>query len=75
MKCQFCSNTATVHVTNIVNLKKRQVHLCEDCARQYQILPEEAPQELNIPALLQFLIGQPLPASARHDAAQLACPA
>jgi protein arginine kinase activator len=73
MKCQFCSKPATVHLTDIINQKKREVHLCDACARQHQVLPE-AQQELNIPALLQFLIGQPLPAGARQDLAQIVCP-
>lgn len=57
MKCQFCDCAASVHLTDIINKKKRETHLCEECARQNHLLPE--PQsELNVPALLQFLLGQ-----------------
>ena len=34
MKCQTCSNPATVHLTDIVEGQKKEVHLCEACAEQ-----------------------------------------
>jgi protein arginine kinase activator len=35
MKCDVCSErVATVHLTEIVNKQKRELHLCEDCARE-----------------------------------------
>ncbi len=34
MKCQFCPNPATVHLTDIINQKKREMHLCDACARE-----------------------------------------
>lgn len=35
MKCEACDKAqATVHLTEIVNKKKRELHLCEDCARE-----------------------------------------
>ena len=60
MKCQFCSQSATVHLTDILHKKKREMHLCEACAQKHQLLSLEPKQELNIPALLQFLIQQTL---------------
>ncbi|MFC1706146.1 UvrB/UvrC motif-containing protein [Planctomycetota bacterium] len=34
MKCDSCdNNVATVHLTEIVNNKKKELHLCEECAR------------------------------------------
>jgi protein arginine kinase activator len=41
MKCMFCDRQATVHLTDIVNKKKRQAHLCEECARERGLLPEQ----------------------------------
>ena len=73
MKCQFCQNPATVHLTDIINKKKREVHLCEECARQHNLIPE-AQQELNVPALLQFLMGQALGAKNQGDPNKVACP-
>lgn len=57
MRCHYCDNPATVHLTDIINKKKREVHLCEACARKHHLIPEPQ-QDLNIPALLQFLLGQ-----------------
>jgi protein arginine kinase activator len=35
LKCEVCDKAqATVHLTEIVNKKKRELHLCEDCARE-----------------------------------------
>ncbi|HVY61553.1 MAG TPA: UvrB/UvrC motif-containing protein [Planctomycetota bacterium] len=35
MKCEACDKAqATVHLTEIVNKKKRELHLCEECARE-----------------------------------------
>lgn len=33
LKCDLCSNPATVHLTQIVNHKVHKVDLCEDCAQ------------------------------------------
>jgi len=73
MKCQFCDNPATVHLTDIINKKKREVHLCEACAKANDLIPE-AQQELNVPALLQFLVGQTKGGKGKGESADLACP-
>lgn len=72
MKCQFCPNSATVHLTDIINKKKREMHLCETCARERNLIPDP-PQELNIPALLQLVI-EKLPVPIRSVAADAVCP-
>ncbi|MFA5537439.1 MAG: UvrB/UvrC motif-containing protein [Bacillota bacterium] len=37
MLCDHCKqNEANVHITKIINNDKTTVHLCEECARQYQ---------------------------------------
>jgi len=33
LKCDFCTNAATVHLTQIVNNKVHKVDLCEECAQ------------------------------------------
>ncbi len=71
MKCQVCSKPATVHVTNLVNGQKQVTHLCQTCAEQQQLIKQE---ELNLPALLQALIGQHV-GQWTDDLARLACPA
>jgi len=62
---------ATVHLTDIVNNQKREVHLCQDCAEAQQLVHK---QELNLPAILQALIGQHLGAQT-DELARLVCPA
>ena len=71
MKCQFCSNPATVHLTDIVNNQKKELHLCQSCAEAQHLVKKE---ELNLPAILQSLIGQHLGAQT-DELARLACPA
>ena len=70
MKCQFCSNPATVHLTDIVNQQKKELHLCQSCAEKQQLIKH---QELNLPAILQSLIGQHL--GPTDELARLTCPA
>jgi protein arginine kinase activator len=60
MKCQFCENPASVHVTEVVNFKKRALHLCEDCARERNLLPKANGPQLDLKALLS-LIANPFP--------------
>ncbi len=56
MKCQSCANPATVHITTIEKGgQKRIAHLCQACAEKQQLVKQ---QELNLPAILQTLIGQ-----------------
>ena len=38
MKCQSCSNPATVHLTDIVAGQKKELHLCQACAEQEQFI-------------------------------------
>ena len=71
MKCQLCSNPATVHLTDIVDSHKKELHLCQSCAEKQQLLKK---QELNLPAILQNLIGQHL-GPQTDELSRLTCPA
>jgi protein arginine kinase activator len=71
MKCQSCSSPATVHLTDIVNGAKKELHLCQACAEQQQFIKQ---QELNLPAILQTLIGQHV-GQLTDELARLTCPA
>jgi protein arginine kinase activator len=72
MKCQSCSSPATVHLTEITKSgQKKEVHLCEACAEQQQLIKQ---QELNLPAILQTLIGQHV-GPLTDELARLSCPA
>jgi protein arginine kinase activator len=57
MKCQFCSKPATIHLTDIIHKQKREMHLCDACARERNLIPDP-PQELNVPAVLHLVLGQ-----------------
>ncbi|MBA4186829.1 MAG: hypothetical protein C0467_02305 [Planctomycetaceae bacterium] len=56
MKCMFCDSVATVHLTDIVNKKKREAHLCEKCARDRDLLPEQAGQAIDLKALVNLMM-------------------
>ncbi len=68
MKCQICENPATVHVTEIVNKKKRKLHLCEQCARKRNLGAEPPGQQLDLKALLNLLM-HPFPQAGQQPAA------
>ncbi len=72
MKCQSCSNPATFHTTTIEKSgQKRTIHLCQACAEQMQLMSKQ--QELNLPVIVQKLIGQFVdPVS--DELARLTCP-
>lgn len=70
MKCQSCSSPATVHLTDIVNGHKKELHLCQACAEQQEILKQK---EINLQAIMQTIIGQHLGGSA-DELARLTCP-
>jgi protein arginine kinase activator len=70
VKCQSCSSPATVHITTIEKGSKKALHLCQKCAEQHQLMKQ---QEMNLPTILQTLIGQYVgPLSG--ELAELACP-
>jgi protein arginine kinase activator len=71
VKCQHCSNPATVHLTDIVNKQKKELHLCQECAEKHQLINQN---ELNLPAILQTLIGQHV-GQLTDELARLTCPA
>ena len=70
MKCQTCQQPATVHLTEIVGGKKKEVHLCQACAEKQELLKQ---QELNLSAILQTVIGQHVGAPT-DELARLTCP-
>jgi protein arginine kinase activator len=71
VKCFSCSNQATVHLTDIVNGHKKELHLCQACAEQQQLIKH---QDLNLSAILQTVIGQHI-SQLSDDLARLTCPA
>jgi len=70
VKCQFCSKPATVHLTGVVDNEKRDLHLCQSCAEAQQLVKQ---QELNLPGILQSVIGQHL-GPEMDELARQSCP-
>ncbi|HLN32584.1 MAG TPA: UvrB/UvrC motif-containing protein [Gemmataceae bacterium] len=71
MKCQSCSSPATVHLTDIVSGQKKEMHLCQACAEHQHLIKQ---QQLNLPAILQTLIGHHI-GQFTDELARLTCPA
>ena len=69
MKCQFCPNQATVHLTKLIKKQKVEVHLCEACALKHQA----APEDLSLSSIIESLIGQHVSPDA-EKLARLTCP-
>jgi protein arginine kinase activator len=71
VKCKSCSKPATVHITTIEKGgNKKVIHLCQACAEQQQLVKQ---QELNLPAILQNMIGQHV-GPLSDELAHLTCP-
>ncbi len=64
IKCDQCDALATVHFTQILNGKKCATHLCDWCMANR---PPQAKSQINLPALLQAILGQ-------NELAQAICP-
>jgi protein arginine kinase activator len=69
MKCQFCSNPATVHLTKLVKKQKLEVHLCDACAEKHQT----PPADLSLSSILESFIGQHVSPVA-EELSRLICP-
>lgn len=68
MKCQMCENPATVHLTDIAAGKKRELHLCDGCAKARGLVPEQPGGQMNLKALLNLLTGGAFGGSPKADA-------
>ena len=60
-----------MHLTDIIDGQKKELHLCEACAEQQQFIKQ---QEINLPAILQSLIGQHI-GQLTDELSRLTCPA
>ena len=56
MTCQQCQDEATVHLTETVDGRRRELHLCLACARQAGVALPESPPSLALDAVIQSLI-------------------
>lgn len=58
MKCQKCEKPATYHITELTGQSPQELHLCEDCAREY--LSQGEPDGSTTSSLAGGLLGQSL---------------
>lgn len=55
IQCQ-CGKPATIHVTEIIEGEKQEVHLCEDCARKKKIFVPSIASQTDLTEFLSGLI-------------------
>jgi len=70
-KCQFCAKPATMHLTRIIDQQKLEWVVCDACAREQNLIADP-PQELNVPAILQLVLGKM--AATRPGGPDAVCP-
>ena len=71
-KCERCKkNLATVHLTEIRNGKREEIHLCEQCARDLKV-PHKTPLSVN--DLLGILIEKEEQSGAARPGEDVKCP-
>ena len=46
MKCQRCDRQATFHITDLIDGKPNELHLCEECAKTFLSPSEEEAAEV-----------------------------
>jgi len=56
MKCQQCAREATVHLTETVEGRRRELHLCGSCARAAGLAPPAEPPGPALEAVVDHLI-------------------
>lgn len=73
MKCNKCAKKATVHLTEIIDGKVMEMHLCEECARDQS---QHMEQQFGLADLLAGLtdFGKHVP-DVQQAASVLKCPA
>ena len=76
MKCQKCEKPATFHITDLVDGKPNELHLCEDCAHKF-LAPAVQEADETLPAMAGLLaqhlaVGETAEELARLD--ERTCP-
>jgi protein arginine kinase activator len=56
MMCQRCQEEASVHLTETINGRRRELHLCGVCAQQAGLGLPESPPAMALDAVVQGLI-------------------
>jgi len=67
MKCEICRATvATVHLTEISNNMKKEVHLCESCAQEKGVAIHSQVKNLSLPEFFGQLTEAPSPGTSEQ---------
>jgi protein arginine kinase activator len=56
MNCQRCTQEATVHLTEMSDGRRRDLHLCARCARKAGLVPKEGAPDLALDSVVEGLI-------------------
>ena len=74
MKCELCREAvATVHLTEISNNQKKEVHLCESCAQEKGVAIHSHVKNLSLPEFFGQLSDAPTTAEKKGPSSQK-CP-
>ncbi len=73
MTCQRCEDEAAVHLTETVDGRREELHLCVPCARKAGLRLPERPPELALDKVVQGLIVANV-GELVGELAELACP-
>jgi protein arginine kinase activator len=73
MTCQRCRDEATIHLTETIDGRRRELHLCAACARKAGLELPEAKPNLALDQVVQTLIVAHV-GELVGTLAQLACP-
>jgi protein arginine kinase activator len=73
MTCQRCQNEASVHLTERVNGRRQEFHLCASCARQAGLVLPDKPPNLALESVVQSLVLANVGELA-GELAELSCP-
>ncbi len=73
MTCQRCQDEASVHLTETIDGRRRELHLCAPCAREAGVTLPENPPLLKLDAVVESLIVAHV-GELVGTLAELACP-
>src|SRR5690606_32144687 len=71
MQCDSCGKPATVHLTDVSNNSKQELHLCEDCANAQGVTIKSYLQKASLPELLPHVADAQVDVVVEKD---LVCP-
>ncbi|HPD17315.1 MAG TPA: UvrB/UvrC motif-containing protein [Planctomycetota bacterium] len=54
--CQCGKKLATIHVTEIINGEKKEIHLCEDCAKKKKLVFPAASSVIDLSEVLSGIV-------------------